>query len=227
MFLAVDLDLLAEVLWGLDPPARVRAGFRFRFGHGPVDPGSYFTQRLVARYLAEHGSAADPLYVEEALYEVLARVLGLAVSASVSATRPGGPRRPAWQRTRLAHARLAETTKALLTVAVAERSSLAEVARAVGASPFHLARVFHAQTGTTIHGYRNQLRLRYCLERLCTPGTDLTETALSFGYSSHGHFSDSFRALFGVPPSRVRHAAQARDMRELRRILEVAPTPGT
>jgi AraC-like DNA-binding protein len=38
--------------------------------------------------------------------------------------------------------------------------SLAQLASAVGASPFHLARVFRAQTGQSLHEYRMQLRVR-------------------------------------------------------------------
>ena len=38
--------------------------------------------------------------------------------------------------------------------------------RSVHSSPFHLARVFRTRTGFTIHGYRNQLRLRSSLDPL-------------------------------------------------------------
>jgi AraC-like DNA-binding protein len=85
----------------------------------------------------------------------------------------------------------------------------------VYASPFHLARVFHACTGFTLHRYRLQLRLRASLARLSEPGAELTGLAFELGFSSLSHFSDSFSDAFGLRPS----AAQAGGP-ELRKIVE-------
>ena len=92
-------------------------------------------------------------------------------------------------------------------------------------SPFHLARVFRAHTGFSIHGYRNQLRLRSSLERLFEPEVDLALLGRELGYSSHSHFTDSFHRTFGRPPSAVRRAGRAADLAELRTIVE-APLAG-
>ena len=94
-----------------------------------------------------------------------------------------------------------------------ERLTLGEIARAVHSSPFHLARVFRARTGFSIHGYRNQLRLCSSLEQVLEPEADLALIARRLGYSSHSHFTVSFRRAFGKPPSAVRRA-------ELRTIVE-------
>jgi AraC-like DNA-binding protein len=61
-----------------------------------------------------------------------------------------------------------------------------------------------------LHGDRNELRLRCALERLERDDCDLTRLALDLGYSSHSHFTSSFRVLFGVPPSAIRRIARAR-----------------
>ena len=71
---------------------------------------------------------------------------------------------------------------------------------------FHLARVFKARTGFSLHAYRNQLRLRAALERLAEPGVDLIDIALDLGFSSHSHFTDTFRRSFGKTPSVVRES---------------------
>ena len=42
-------------------------------------------------------------------------------------------------------------------------------------------------------------------DQLESGGADLTRLALDLGYSSHSHFTSSFRVLFGVPPSAVHH----------------------
>lgn len=69
---------------------------------------------------------------------------------------------------------------------------------------FTLARIFKARTGLSLHAYRNQLRLRSALERLREPGVDLIDIALDLGFSSHSHFTETFRRTFGKPPSAVR-----------------------
>ena len=56
----------------------------------------------------------------------------------------------------------------------------------------------------SLHAYRNQLRLRASLERLHEPGVDLIDIALDLGFSSHSHFTETFRRSFGKTPSVVR-----------------------
>ena len=69
--------------------------------------------------------------------------------------------------------------------------------------------MFRAETGFTLAGYRQALRLRAALERLPpTPG-DLTTLALELGFSSHSHFTASFTREFGVPPSSIRNTRRA------------------
>jgi AraC-like DNA-binding protein len=195
-FLVVDARLLADA--GL-------LELRFPVSHGPVEPRTYLLQRLVLR-AARPGSGADRLLVEEALCRVLAE-------AVESGLRLGGAGPRGRVATEAGHAELVEATKELLALRLGERLTLGEIARAVHSSPFHLARVFRARTGFSIHAYRNQLRLCSSLEGVLEPDADLALLARRLGYSSHSHFTVSFRRAFGKPPSAVRRA-------ELRTIVE-------
>ena len=83
-------------------------------------------------------------------------------------------------------------------------ASLDRIAATLHVSPYHLARLFREQTGYTVHGFRNQVRLRSALDRVRDPGTDLSSLAADLGFSSHSHFTKAFRAAFGVTPSALR-----------------------
>jgi AraC-like DNA-binding protein len=71
-------------------------------------------------------------------------------------------------------------------------------------SMFHLCRTFRAATGKTLHQYRTQFRVRSSLEAVCKQSARLVETALDAGFSSHSHFTSSFRKEFGWTPSQAR-----------------------
>lgn len=204
-FLLVDAGLLSEIA------APQLAGTRFPVNHGPLEPSTYLLHRLLLRAVAAR--AADRLLVEETLCRLLAEAVasGLRVLPAARTER---------RSTAVGHAELVEATKELLTRRLGDSLTLGEIARSVHSSPFHLARVFRARTGFTIHGYRNQLRLRTSLERLFEPEVDLAQLGRRLGYASHSHFTDSFHRSFGRPPSAVRRAGRTADPAELRTILE-------
>jgi AraC-like DNA-binding protein len=121
------------------------------------------------------------------------------------------------------HHELVEAAKAAVTENPASRASLGELAQRLHVSEFYLARIFKARTGFTLHGYRNQLRLLLALDRIDDDGCNYTALANELGFCSHSHFTDAFRALFGMPPSAVR-AAGAHSRRELRKKVEARLT---
>jgi AraC-like DNA-binding protein len=86
----------------------------------------------------------------------------------------------------------------------AEPSSLGELAEVTGYSVFHTCRVFRATTGTTIHGFRRELRLRHALALILDSAAPLTDIALATGFASQSHLTNLFRARFGVTPARAR-----------------------
>jgi AraC family transcriptional regulator len=197
-FVAVEPGLWEELVGAQRPVSQAAS-----------DPDVYLVQHLIVRHLREEAQP-DLLFVEEALHGMLGRAVQRAFEPAPRAARPG---------TKRAHEDLAEAAKNVVADRIGEALSLNDVAEAVYASPFHLARVFHACTGFTLHRYRLHLRLRASLARLSEPGTELTGLAFELGFSSLGHFSDSFRGAFGLRPS----AARARGG-ELRKIVEARLT---
>jgi AraC-like DNA-binding protein len=55
-----------------------------------------------------------------------------------------------------------------------------------------------------IHRYLTQMRLRAGMEQLLDGVDDITRLALELGFSSHSHFTESFRREFGCTPSELR-----------------------
>jgi AraC family transcriptional regulator len=100
--------------------------------------------------------------------------------------------------------RAVERAKDYLASAPGRRDSVAEIAREAGSSPFHLARLFRRHTGTSLHGYRNRLRMANALDRLSAGEDDLSALAHDLGYASHSHFSQAFRRAFATSPHQMR-----------------------
>ncbi len=192
---AVEPRVIGETLAPYDPAAVDRLDRPFSFSHGPSDATSYLLQRAVFEHVSREVQP-DALFVEEAVLDVLARVVRrrFAISRDTGAT--AGPTRRSRD--------LSEAARSVLAARSHESLTLSEVARLVDSSVFHLARQFRRETGTTLHAYRNQLRLRTALERLTDAHADLLALALDLGYSSHSHFTESFRRSFGLTPSKVR-----------------------
>jgi AraC-like DNA-binding protein len=103
---------------------------------------------------------------------------------------------------------LAEGARAVLAASVEENRSVADIARALDASPFHLCRVFREQTGQTMHAYRVGLRMRRAIERLSVPGgrrsATLSQVANEVGFASHAHFVRICQRELGVTPAKLR-----------------------
>ena len=177
----------------------VDADAGMRATHVPADRRTYLLQHLLVRYLRTH--AADAAWAEE----LALRLVGSILRAAPSRTRP-----PARTRTSASHRELAEAAKSELAADLATRATLGELAAKLHTSPFHLARVFRAETGFSLAAYRQALRLRVALERLPATERDLSTLALELGFSSHSHFTSSFTREYGVPPSAVRDARRAR-----------------
>jgi AraC-like DNA-binding protein len=195
----VERSLVLETVRELDSRAEDCSERPFRFTHGPSDAVTYLAQRELFQRLAS-GVPADSLEVEEAVVDLLARVLRQTYRALEGVAPPDAD-------APLAEAEIVERARLALAKHYDEAISLAAIAAACGVSHFRLCRAFRKRTGTTLHAYREQLRLRTALEALASPRADLTDLALSLGYSSHSHFSANFRAAFGMTPSDARHRA--------------------
>jgi AraC-like DNA-binding protein len=78
------------------------------------------------------------------------------------------------------------------------------VARIAGCSEFHFARLFRAETGQSLRGYRKRLRLRLALKLISEGQDNLTLVALDSGFSTHSHLTSAFREAMGRTPSAAR-----------------------
>jgi AraC-like DNA-binding protein len=161
----------------------------------------------------------NPLEIEEQVFHLLRDVLEDAFVWWRKSRRSSSRRAS----TRKEHQELVMRTKLVLAENYAEGIGLEDIARAALSSPYHLSRIFKRHTGSSIHQYLQQLRLRNALERLIThPHEKLDVVAYAFGFSSHSHFSTLFLRRFGVSPSKFRQAMVAVRLREL---VDEVPTP--
>lgn len=86
-----------------------------------------------------------------------------------------------------------------------EELDLAAVAEAANFSKFHFHRIFLAAVGETPRAFVRRLRLEKARRRLGTrPDLNVTDLALSLGFSSGANFARAFGSRFGRPPSLFR-----------------------
>jgi AraC family transcriptional regulator len=185
-YYAIAPELLRQIVSTWDPRAADEEARILTITHGPSDAETYLLQRRVYRHVRDT-RATDALFVEETMMRVVERLLGMAYGASA---------RPVAR-----HRDLVHHARELIGRRFWTPFTIGSLAQATGVSAFHLCRVFREHTGLTIHAYRNQLRLRGALERVIDQRCDLTDVALSLGYSSHSHFTAAFRAAYGITPS--------------------------
>ncbi|HVE97740.1 MAG TPA: helix-turn-helix transcriptional regulator [Mycobacteriales bacterium] len=184
VFLRLSPALVDEVSAALPGPAG--------WGALPIGDATYARLRLLLAELTAP-DLPEPDRVEEELLAIVAAALD------------GPPRTPtsvseAW-------ADAADAVRLVLDGRPStERFSLAATAYEVGYSPFHLARVFRAATGSSMHAYAERLRLRQALDRVADGERDLSALAAELGFASHSHFTLRFRRAFGRPPSVLRAA---------------------
>ena len=148
-------------------------------------------------------ASASPLKLHE---RTLALVEAIAVDAGEPSSGLAGGRSPppSWKR-------LATQVQYVLATRYAEALSLDDVARACAVSAFHAARVFRAVTGRSIHQQLVRVRIHHALYELSAGAGALTAVARRAGFSSHSHFTSTFRRVLGVAPSEI--AASPRALR--------------
>jgi AraC family transcriptional regulator len=190
----VGIDVVQDVVRTLDPQVDAHPEKPFRLMRGWTDSETYLLQRRVFEQVVS-GKMEEPLAVEELVVDLLERVVRSAYQEKAR-TRPQTI--SSKQRDVVHHAEI------VLNERWEEGLSLCHVASEVGSSVFHLCRMFRRATGTTLRQYREKLRIRRSLENVIESETPLVDIALETGFSSHSHFTSSFRKEFGQTPSRVR-----------------------
>jgi AraC family transcriptional regulator len=185
-------SLVRDAVGAFDPQV-AESDRLFRFSCAPVPASVYLRQRMLFKAV-RRDRAVDPLFVEETIIELLNRV--------VQAAYPGVRRADAVPGKRARE--IADAARSLLARRFSCAVSLRALAAELQTSVFHLCRVFRRLHGGTIHRYVVDLRLRAALEELDCDGADLATIAERLGFSHHSHFTSTFRAQFGAPPSVIR-----------------------
>lgn len=202
---AISPPILLDLIQTFDPSAEERPGAPFSTGHCLAETHQHVRLRQI---LHAASNAADPLEIEESV---------LMLAASVIRTMSDGTRE--WKKlprpeTTRNHRETVNRAKIVLGEQLREKVTLDQVARATDTSPYHLCRIFKNEAGVSIHSYLHRIRLLSALENLAeNPRADLTEVALSHGFSSHSHFSASFQREFGMPPSAFCRVSSSRLIR--------------
>jgi AraC family transcriptional regulator len=135
---------------------------------------------------------------DEGLLALHGESLALTLLAAVAPDRSRrGATPPAW----LAVAR------ELLDDRCGEAVRIAELARAAGVHPVHLARVFRRHLGCTPGEYLRRRRLERAAVLLRETARPLSDVALGCGFADQSHFANAFKRHTGVTPGTFRSRA--------------------
>lgn len=173
----------------------------FDFAHLFSPKESFLRQRLLLAYLIRQlksNQILDSGWIDEQAMLVLSESLtaaGMGQGSKVNAR----------------HKALTAKVVDYINTHFKENEPLGTLAKAVGASPYHLCRIFKNLTGQSIHQYKNELRLRKSLDYLhqikkmphLPQQQNLANLALELGYNSHSHFTSAFSRYFGMPPNKI------------------------
>ncbi len=83
-----------------------------------------------------------------------------------------------------------------------------QLAEALAISPAHLARLYRAGTGSSLHQRLHELRLQQACLLLRDSTLAVERIARDVGYRSSSHFTKAFKASLGLTPSAYRRSAQ-------------------
>lgn len=145
---------------------------------------------------ASRGSPNGPLF-SEGLSMALLGVLVADYGSAPSPRRARGGKFSAQQRRRLLD---------FITSGLNGGLSVEAMAKIVGMSPFHFSRTFRATFHQTPHAFVVERRIdAACIAMRSDSTRTLTEIALTFGFSSQAHFSETFRRKVGMTPGRWRN----------------------
>jgi AraC-like DNA-binding protein len=197
----VAIDVVQDVVGAFDSGLDANPDRPFNFTRGWADASTYLAQRRLFEQVVA-GAATEPLMVEESIVDLLQQVVRSAYKTAAIA-RPSTVCRK--QRDIVHHIEFIPSRQC------GECLSLRDLAGEVGISVYHLCRMFRRATGSTLHQYRQKLRIRWSLEGVMESGRSLVDIALDAGFSSHSHYTSSFRQEFDQTPSSVR-ASRAADL---------------
>ena len=155
----------------------------FRWHRGRCDAKTYLLQRRLFDAVAS-GKLRDSVAIDETVLQLLHHVVGGALPVPTERVHD---------------------VESLLASRFDQQLSLSQIAALVGASPYHLCRIFREATGFAIHQYLRQLRIRHGLEYVCETADPLDRIAVDLGFAHHSHFTSAFRRDFGLTPLLIRN----------------------
>ena len=134
---------------------------------------------------------------EDARAEAIAGALYWTLTTNAPAKPLFRPHQLSWYAARI------DRAKALIDAHYDEALSLSRMARDVGMSVYHFARVFNELEGETPHRRLLEVRLTEAKRRL-HEGAGVTDTCYGVGFGSLSHFVSTYRRRFGVRPGESR-----------------------
>lgn len=101
-----------------------------------------------------------------------------------------------------------ERLRDYVTARLSDRILVADLAKQVGLSPNHFARVFTEQIGYPPYRFVRAIRIKRAATLLSQSPLTLAHIALDCGFSSQQHLSNVFRQHMGATPSQYRASAR-------------------
>ncbi|BCH07786.1 hypothetical protein MesoLj131c_20440 [Mesorhizobium sp. 131-3-5] len=191
------LDLVIEEghLRELAPQEQLRASgvLAFRRQRRRIDPRAQALVALLRHSLSRN--VAETLEAETLALTLVRRSLGERTS-HVAGASPG-------------RQKLVDRAKLVLASDLSRRWTLAEIAAEVGVSPVYLTQIFQQVEAIPLYRYHLRLRLARALD-LLGRYDNLTALGMDLGFSSHSHFSASFRQAYGRTPAEFQRSIRSR-----------------
>jgi AraC-like DNA-binding protein len=170
---------------GLDAATRRASGLHGGFG---IHDGGLLADTLKLAAPDETGAVVLPA---ERLLPLLNALAEYGKQAPRSAAR----------HTRAQRQSIVNRARAFLDSHIEQRVTLAALARASGASPFHLSRIFHQLTRQSIKDYVAERRTFRAKQLLSNGQLNVGQVARELGFSTVSYFSRFFKLHAGVTPT--------------------------
>ena len=143
---------------------------------------------------AETGGSSGKIYAEHLAHALALRFLWLS----------GGAHIPAHSHSGKMPNRVLQRVLDRMKAGLATDLGLNTLAAESGYSRSHFLRTFRAAMGCSPHRWLTRLRMDQARTMLRRDSESLIDIALACGFSSHAHFSNTFRQIVGVTPSEYR-----------------------
>jgi len=192
---SLSIEIAAPLLHELAPKDQVVGGeaLAFRRQRLRIDPRTQVLVALLRHSLRE--GAVETLEAEALTLTLARRALGERTAHAAGASH--------------GRQKLVDRAKVVLSSDLARRWTLADIADQVGVSPVYLTQVFQQVEAVPLYRYQLRLRLARALD-LLGRYDDLTMLGLDLGFSSHSHFTASFRQAYGRTPAEFQRSVRLR-----------------